>query len=77
MFSVPSLSQLQWRIKGQKLTKEKVIQYLQSTEGRDALKSLGYERTAQLFPNDKTINTQNFVDKIISNLDSIYGTIFK
>ena len=35
--NVTSLNNLQWRIKGQKLTKEKVVEYLSSTEGKIAV----------------------------------------
>ncbi len=36
---ITDLKQLQWRIKGQKLTKEEVVEFLSSQEGREALKN--------------------------------------
>ncbi|MBV7441495.1 hypothetical protein KRX57_08680 [Weeksellaceae bacterium TAE3-ERU29] len=45
--------QLQWRIKGKKLSKEKVIKYLSSDTGKSALReSISFERAKQLFPDD-------------------------
>lgn len=44
LFNATDLSQIQWRIKGNKLSKEKVVEYLSSKEGREAIKKLGAEK---------------------------------
>lgn len=80
LFNAVDLSKLQWRIKGQKLTKTKLIEYLSSIEGKDAIKVLGSDKVKQLFPSlAAQINKNNFVDILIENFkkDELYNAIFK
>lgn len=39
LYNIGKLENLQWRIKGQKLTKEKVVEYLYTEEGKLMLKN--------------------------------------
>ncbi|QEC44682.1 hypothetical protein [Pseudobacter ginsenosidimutans] len=74
------LSLLEWRIKGNKLAKAKVQEYLKSAEGREALESLGYEKAKALFPDDiAKFNEDNFVSFIINkfNQDDVFSAVFK
>lgn len=78
--NIESFNNLQWRIKGQKLTKEKVVEYLSSNEGREMLRNLGVDRVKSFFPKQALqINEGNFVDILINNLkkDEIYSSVFK
>lgn len=80
LFNATSLSQLEWRIKGNKLSKEKVVEYLSSKEGREAIKKLGADKVKTLFPKQsRQINEDNFIDILINNLnkDEIYNSIFR
>jgi len=80
LFNASNLSKLQWRISGKKLTKDKLVEYLSSVDGKKALNDLGSEKVKQLFPNlGNQINKNNFVDVLIENFkkDEIYNTIFK
>ena len=81
LHNVTDLSQMKWHIKGTSSTlpKSKVIEYLQSVEGRNTLGALGYQKAQQFFPNDQFLNQGNYVDRIISNLnkDSFFQEIFK
>lgn len=74
------LSQIEWRIKGQKLTKENVIGYMSSPEGRAAIENLGIDKIQEFFPAQAAqINEGNFVQQMIDkfNQDNIYNAIFK
>ncbi|MCP9769691.1 hypothetical protein EGI22_17445 [Lacihabitans sp. LS3-19] len=77
MFSVTSLDKLQWRIKGNKLSKATAKTYMESVAGRAALINLGFNKAKQLFPDDLLMTEQNFVDRLISNLNSSFDGIFK
>ena len=85
LFNSSDFSKIQWRIKGQKLTKEKVIEYLSSKEGSDALKQISAEKANNLlnrmdledaFPNEivdafiEYFNNSNNFSKILN--DEIY-----
>lgn len=79
--NIESLNNLQWRIKGQKLTKEKVLEYLSSNEGREMLKN---EKFINLFDNyaesiayPKKINSTNRLFDFIKNDNNWYDLIFK
>ena len=69
---ITDLSQIEWRIKGQKLTKEKVVEYMKSAEGREALNN---QKTRDLINNyaesvsySKYIrNTDDIIDFFNSN----------
>lgn len=54
--NLTSLSQLEWRIKGNKLSKEKVLEYLSSKEGREMLKD---EKMKKLFEDFGKTNNKN------------------
>ncbi|WP_047450929.1 polymorphic toxin-type HINT domain-containing protein [Alistipes sp. ZOR0009] len=77
--NITNLKNLQWRIKGQKLTKEKVMEYLGSSEGREVLKKLGYEKVRSLLAKDDFITELNYVDRFINNLrnDIVFNLIFQ
>lgn len=79
MNNITNLKNLQWRIKGQKLTKEKVMEYLGSSEGREVLKKLGYEKVRSLLAKDDFITELNYVDRFINNLrnDIVFNLIFQ
>jgi hypothetical protein len=70
------LSQLQWRMKGNKLTKDKVLEYLKSTEGKSALNNLPLSKKTQYFPNHDAVNGIDNSD-IDSFVNSNYVIIFK
>ena len=55
------------------------MEYLSSTEGREMLKKLGYEKVRQLLPEDDIITKLNYVDRFIYNLRnvSVFDLIFK
>ncbi|MFV0587985.1 hypothetical protein [Bacteroides reticulotermitis] len=79
--SITNLSQLEWRIKGQKLTKEKVLEYMNSVEGRKALNN---EKIIKLFDDyaeqiGSSQNIKNVEDIInfINKDNSWYLLIFK
>lgn len=77
LFSVPTLSQLQWRIKGKKLTKADVLDLLSSADGRLSLTPmLNSGRLQALFPPSVPINSvDDFINEITK--DAIYNSIFK
>lgn len=67
--NLTSLSQLEWRIKGYKLSKEKVLEYLSSKEGREALKKISAEKANKMLGrNDLKDLTQTQKDKMINAL---------
>ncbi|XRE41933.1 hypothetical protein ACIVBQ_000137 [Tenacibaculum discolor] len=75
LFSVNSLEEIQWRIKwnsssSNKLTKDQMIVFLSSIEGKEALKAVGYEKLKRIFPDDGFMNVNNFVDRVIKNFDN-------
>lgn len=79
--NIESFNNLQWRIKGQKLTKEKVIEYLSSNEGNELLKN---EKIINLFDNyaesiayPKKINSTNRLFDFLKNDNNWYNLIFK
>ncbi|WP_212906261.1 hypothetical protein [Capnocytophaga stomatis] len=80
LFNATDLTKIQWRIKGNKLTKEKVLEYLSSKEAREALEVIGVEKVKSFFPKlSRQINEDNYVDFLINNLttDEIFNEIFK
>ena len=52
-----------------------MVDYLKSTEGREALKRIGYDKIKLLFPKDPFLVNSNFVDRAIVNFDN--QTLFK
>lgn len=79
--NIESLNNLQWRIKGQKLTKEKVLEYLSSNEGREMLKNIPAEKANKIL---KRIDLDNdfpleIADAFINHfkVDSNFNLIFK
>lgn len=80
LFNTNDLSKLQWKIKGQKLTKSKLVEYLSSTEGKEALKqSINFIKAKTLFPKDALITNVNYIDRVIANFnkDDVFNLIFK
>jgi hypothetical protein len=81
LFNSKDLSQIQWRIKGQKLTKEKVLEYMKSAEGKAALNE---QKIRSLINNyaesvnySKNIgNTDDLIDFFNAN-DNWFNLIFK
>jgi hypothetical protein len=79
--NITNLKNLQWRIKGQKLTKEKVMEYLSSAEGK---KIVDNSKIRNLFENFgkikgdklKIIDTDDLIEFLHSNNDW-FDTIFK
>lgn len=83
LFSVNSLEEIQWRIKwnsssSNKLTKDQMIVFLSSIEGIEALKAVGYEKLKRIFSDDGFMNVNNFVDRAIKNFDNetVFNKIF-
>lgn len=81
MNNITNLKNLQWRIKGQKLTKEKVVEYLSSSEGREMLKK---SKNIQMFDNyaenvnySNNITNVNDLIKFLQTDSSWYSLIFK
>ena len=77
LFSVSALDNLQWRIKGIKLTKETAKAYLESVSGRAALLPLLQNGKLQsFFPSPIVIST---VDDFINEITkvNVYNAIFK
>lgn len=77
-------SSFQWRIKGSKLTKDKVFEYLSSPEGKDALNSLkivNESKFLKLFGNSaidfKKGNNVFDIEIIQTFLNTNYSLIFK
>ncbi len=75
------LSQLQWRIKDKKITKTKVLEYLKSKEGKEALNS---NKIIKLFYNyaekinyDKQVTNINEILSFIETNNDWYNLIFK
>ena len=78
LFNASSLDELQWRMDGTGLTKEKLVDWL--TENKSSIRNLGYEKIKGFFPLDNTINRVNFADKLISKFQdgsSFYNDIFR
>jgi len=81
LFNATDLNKIEWRIKGQKLTKTKVVEYLNSTEGMKALEDLlanptSSDKIRQWFfmeELDDAITNQH----IQSFADSYFSQIFK
>ena len=76
LFNISDLSKLQWRIKGGKLTKEKVLEYLSSPEAKNILNSFPEERKMSLFKNYNKLKgiTNKDIDEFIK---IYYNQIFK
>lgn len=79
--NITNLKNLQWRIKGQKLTKEKVMEYLSSAEGRDMLTN---SKIIQMFDNyaenvnySENITNVNDLIGFLQTDSSWYSLIFK
>ena len=76
LFNISDLSKLQWRIKGSKLTKEKVLEYLSSPEAKNILNSFSEERKMSLFKNYNKL--KGITNKDINEFIKIYyNQIFK
>ena len=76
MFNTNDLSKLQWRIKGQKLTKNKLVEYLKSSEAKSVMNSFSIEKKQKLFKNFDEL--EGITDKNITNFaDQYFNTIFK
>ena len=79
--NIESLNNLQWRIKGQKLTKEKVLEYLSSNEGREMLDKQKTIKLIDNYANDvnyrnEITNVKEVLEFMESNNDW-YNLIFK
>jgi hypothetical protein len=77
---VSSLSQIEWRKDVTDLTlKSRINGWLTSTEGRAELDALGFSKASQLFSTDELMTPQNFVERIIVNLnkDQVFISVFK
>ena len=79
--NLTSLSQLEWRIKGNKLSKEKVLEYLSSKEGREMLKD---EKIRKLFEDFGRLNNSKIRIRNVEDLldflelnNEWYNIIFK
>ena len=73
-------SQVEWRIKGQKLTKTKVQEYMKSAEGMEEIRKLGVNKVKNFFQRDAAqINRENFVSYFINKFDQddVFNSVFK
>ena len=81
LFNISDLSKLQWRIKGSKLTKEKVLEYLSSPEANEMLEN---KKILNLFDNYeklknsriKIMDREDLLEYLNSN-DDWFNLIFK
>ena len=81
LFNISDLSKLQWRIKGSKLTKEKVLEYLSSPEANEMLEN---KKILNLFDNYeklknsriKIMDREDLFEYLNSN-DDWFNLIFK
>jgi hypothetical protein len=78
--NLTDLAQLEWRIKGQKLTKDKVVEYLSSVEGKSAI----HKKAIELFENfgkgkNPTLSLEDINDLIdyLKTNDDWFTLIFK
>ena len=71
LFNISDLSKLQWRIKGSKLTKEKVLEYLSSPEANEMLEN---KKILNLFDNYEKLKNSRI--KIMDRED-LFNLIFK
>lgn len=75
MNNITNLKNLQWRIKGQKLTKEKVMEYLGSPEGRAMLKRIPASKANQLLKRTDLKDITDFQkDKITDELIKYFNS---
>ena len=79
--NIESLNNLQWRIKGQKLTKEKVLEYLSSNEAKNLLNKKEIRKLFEDFElkKGKQIIIADMDDLLyyLSQNDDWYNLIFK
>ena len=79
--NIESLNNLQWRIKGQKLTKEKVIEYLSSNEAKNLLNKKEIRKLFEDFElkKDKQVIITDTDDLLyyLSQNDDWFNLIFK
>jgi hypothetical protein len=78
---IDNLNNLQWRIKGEKLTKNKVVEYLSSPEGRIELKKISATQANRILGRTdlSDLNKDAIADAFISyfNNDTNFTSIFK
>ena len=69
LFTATDLSQIVWSIKGNKLAKSKVVEYLKSTEGRAALNKLPLAKKQKFFKDYDNISgiTDLDIDQFVAN----------
>ena len=81
LINIESLNNLQWRIKGQKLTKEKVLEYLSSNEAKNLLNKKEIRKLFEDFElkKGKQIIIADMDDLLyyLSQNDDWYNLIFK
>jgi len=79
LYNASNLNEIQWRMEGTGMTKDKLINWLNISQNRTAIENLGVEKIKSFFPNDLSINANNYVDKLILkfNESSVYQQVFK
>jgi hypothetical protein len=81
LFNATDLSKIEWRIKGQKLSKEKFEDYMNSPEGKDALGKISAEKANRLLKRTDLddISPSEIVDAFLEyfNSSSNFDLIFK
>ncbi len=77
LFNANSLDEIQWRMEGTEMTKEKLVSWL--TDNKGSIENLEYDKIKSFFPNDNFMTKDNFVDRFISkfNDELFYNSIFK
>ena len=78
MFNANSLDEIQWRMEGTELTKDKLVQWMM--ENKSSIENLKIDKVKQLFPKQiAQITEDNFVNFLINKIkqDEIYYKIFK
>ncbi len=81
LFNATDISQIQWRIKGNKLSKEKVLEYLSSKEGREMLDNKKiirlFDDYAEKIKHSKEITNTNDILELLKSNENWYNLIFK
>lgn len=76
LFNANSLSQILWKMRGNKLTKAEVNNFLSSTNGiAELTKLLNSGKLGALFPNKRITSVNDFITQM--NLDNVFNSIFK
>ncbi|OBX17545.1 hypothetical protein A9996_19310 [Gelidibacter algens] len=79
LYNATNINQIKWKVYGQDFTKSDLQTILSSADGKKALEGLGVDKVKQLLPKDEFLTNQNFVQRILENLErkEVFNLIFK